>query len=124
MTKVPVGNQPKNIDEQIRKLILTYIKRKNCIILAVTPANTDLANSDVLQMARTVDPEGNRTLGVITKIDLMDQGTNALNYLNGTVVPLKLGYVGVVNRSQKDINDGKTIQEAIKAEDRFFSTHE
>jgi len=122
MTKVPVGNQPKNIHEQIRKLILTYIKRKNCIILAVTPANTDLANSDALQMARTVDPEGNRTLGVITKIDLMDQGTNALDYLNGTVVPLKLGYVGVVNRSQQDIIDGKTNVEAALAEKQFFTS--
>jgi len=123
MTKVPVGNQPKDIDEQIRRLLLKYINRKNCIILAITPANSDLANSDALQLARQVDPEGLRTLGVITKIDLMDQGTNALNYLNGKVVPLKLGYVGVVNRSQQDINDGKTIRDAIKAESRFFSTH-
>jgi len=123
MTKVPVGNQPKDIDEQIRRLLLKYINRKNCIILAITPANSDLANSDALQLARHVDPKGLRTLGVITKIDLMDQGTNALNYLNGKVVPLKLGYVGVVNRSQQDINDGKTIKDAIKAESRFFSTH-
>jgi len=123
MTKVPVGNQPKDIDEQIRRLLLKFISRKNCIILAITPANSDLANSDALQLARQVDPKGLRTLGVITKIDLMDQGTNALNYLNGKVVPLKLGYVGVVNRSQQDINDGKTIKDAIKAESRFFSTH-
>jgi len=123
MTKVPVGNQPKDIAEQIRRLLLKYISRKNCMILAITPANSDLANSDALQLARQVDPNGTRTLGVITKIDLMDQGTNALNYLNGDVVPLKLGYVGIVNRSQQDINDGKTIQDAVKAESRFFSTH-
>lgn len=123
MTKVPVGNQPKDIDQQIRKLILKYVTRKNCIILAVTPANSDLANSDALQLARGVDPDGHRTLGVITKIDLMDAGTNALNYLNGKVVPLKLGYVGIVNRSQQDIIDGKTIQDAIKAESTFFATH-
>jgi len=123
MTKVPVGNQPKDIDEQIRRLLLKYIKKENCIILAISPANSDLANSDALQLARRVDPNGNRTLGVITKVDLMDQGTNALNYLNGKVVPLKLGYVGIVNRSQQDINDGKTIQDAIKSESRFFSNH-
>jgi len=123
MTKVPVGNQPKDIDEQIRQLLLKYITKENCIILAISPANSDLANSDALQLARGVDPNGNRTLGVITKVDLMDQGTNALNYLNGNVVPLKLGYVGIVNRSQQDIIDGKTIQDAIKAESRFFSTH-
>jgi len=123
MTKVAVGNQPSNISEQIRSLLWKYIKRPNCLILAVTPANCDLANSDALQLARQVDPSGNRTLGVITKIDLMDQGTNALGYLKGEVVPLKLGYVGVVNRSQQDILDGKTIEEAVKAEAGFFSTH-
>ena len=47
------------------------------IILAVTPANQDLANSDALKLARTVDKEGDRTIGVITKLDLMDQGTDA-----------------------------------------------
>lgn len=123
MTKVPVGNQPKDIDEQIRRLLLKYINRENCIILAISPANSDLANSDALQLARRVDPSGMRTLGVITKIDLMDAGTNALNYLNGNVVPLKLGFVGIVNRSQQDINDGKSIEDAIIAESRFFSTH-
>jgi len=123
MTKVPVGNQPKDIDEQIRRLLMKFIKKDNCIILAISPANSDLANSDALQLARAVDPSGMRTLGVITKIDLMDQGTNALNYLNGNVVPLKLGYVGIVNRSQQDINDGKTIEDAIRAEAKFFSTH-
>jgi len=123
MTKVPVGNQPKDIDEQIRQLLLKYISKDNCIILAISPANSDLANSDALQLARIVDPNGNRTLGVITKIDLMDQGTNALKYLNGNVVPLKLGYVGIVNRSQQDIIDGKTIKDAIKSETKFFSTH-
>eukprot|EP00495_Collosphaeridae_sp_1-RS-2012_P008132 TRINITY_DN8022_c0_g1_i1.p1 TRINITY_DN8022_c0_g1~~TRINITY_DN8022_c0_g1_i1.p1 ORF type:complete len:98 (-),score=8.33 TRINITY_DN8022_c0_g1_i1:60-353(-) len=73
-------------------------------------------------MARTVDPKGNRTLGVITKIDLMDQGTNASDYLNGTVVPLKLGYVGVVNRSQQDIIDGKTNVEAAWRRNNFFTS--
>jgi replication fork clamp-binding protein CrfC len=49
--------------------------------LALTAANTDLANSDALQMARTVDPDGERTIGVVTKIDLMDEGTDAIDLL-------------------------------------------
>ena len=51
------------------------------MILALTAANADLANSDALKMARHVDPEGERTIGVVTKIDLMDQGTDALDLL-------------------------------------------
>jgi len=66
---------------------------------------------------------GLRTLGVITKIDIMDKGTDALDTLLGRVVPLKLGFIGVVNRSQKDINDNKTIEKALKDEADFFASH-
>ena len=66
----------------------------------MSPANVDLANSDSLKIAKEVDPQGERTIGVLTKIDLMDQGTNALELLDGTVYPLKLGYYGVKCRSQ------------------------
>ena len=59
LTKVPVGDQPKDIEKQIRDMILKYITKPNAIILAVTAANTDLANSDGLKLAREVDPEGN-----------------------------------------------------------------
>ena len=90
--------------------------------MAVCAANVDLANSDGLKLARRVDPLGERTIGVITKIDLMDEGTNALDVLSGKIIPLKLGYIGVVCRSQKDILQGRTIEEALKAEERFFKT--
>jgi replication fork clamp-binding protein CrfC len=72
LTKVPVGDQPSNISEMIRDMVLEIISRPNCIILAVTAANGDLANSDGLQIAREVDPSGQRTIGVLTKLDLMD----------------------------------------------------
>lgn len=71
MTKVPVGDQPKDIEKQIRDMLLKYVSKPSCIILAVTPGNQDLANSDGLKLAREVDPEGTRTIGVLTKIDLM-----------------------------------------------------
>lgn len=58
ITKVPVGDQPTDIEARIRTMILSYIKHKTCIILAVSPANADLANSDALQMARVADPDG------------------------------------------------------------------
>eukprot|EP00698_Gefionella_okellyi_P023713 TRINITY_DN8177_c0_g1_i1.p1 TRINITY_DN8177_c0_g1~~TRINITY_DN8177_c0_g1_i1.p1 ORF type:complete len:761 (-),score=225.90 TRINITY_DN8177_c0_g1_i1:40-2274(-) len=121
MTKVPVGDQPHDIDRQIRNMVVQYISKPNAIILAVTAANTDLANSDALRMAREVDPEGLRTVGVITKVDIMDKGTDAMDVLTNRVYPLKLGYVGVVNRSQADINSNKAIRAALSAEQEFFS---
>lgn len=52
-------------------------------------------------------PTGRRTLAVITKLDLMDAGTDAMDVLCGRVIPVKLGIIGVVNRSQADIQDNK-----------------
>jgi dynamin 1-like protein len=86
-----VGDQPKDIEKQIREMLLKYITKPNAIILAVTAANQDLANSDGLKMAREVDPEGLRTIGVLTKIDLMDEGTDVIDILAGRVIPLRLG---------------------------------
>ncbi|OAE24581.1 hypothetical protein AXG93_2415s1630 [Marchantia polymorpha subsp. ruderalis] len=120
ITKVPVGDQPSDIEARVRTMILNYIKHETCIILAVSPANADLANSDALQMARIADPDGSRTIGVITKLDIMDRGTDARNFLLGNVVPLRLGYIGVVNRSQEDIQANKTIREALGYEENFF----
>ena len=77
--------------------------------MAVSPANQDLAVSDGLKLARRVDPSGQRTIGVLTKIDLMDEGTNCMDIIQGRVYPLRLGYIGVVGRSQKDITTGKSI---------------
>ncbi|XP_023205763.1 dynamin-1-like protein isoform X2 [Xiphophorus maculatus] len=120
ITKVPVGDQPKDIEIQIRDLILKHISNPNCIILAVTAANTDMATSEALKVAREVDPDGRRTLAVVTKLDLMDAGTDAMDVLMGRVIPVKLGIIGVVNRSQLDINNKKSVADAIRDEYAFL----
>ncbi|XP_072256358.1 dynamin-1-like protein isoform X4 [Pyxicephalus adspersus] len=120
MTKVPVGDQPKDIEVQIRELILRYISNPNSIILAVTAANTDMATSEALKIARESDPDGRRTLAVITKLDLMDAGTDAMDVLLGRVIPVKLGIIGVVNRSQLDINNKKSVADSIRDEYAFL----
>ncbi|KFV94570.1 Dynamin-1-like, partial [Fulmarus glacialis] len=120
MTKVPVGDQPKDIELQIRELILQFISNPNSIILAVTAANTDMATSEALKIAREVDPDGRRTLAVITKLDLMDAGTDAMDVLMGRVIPVKLGIIGVVNRSQLDINNKKSVTDSIRDEYGFL----
>ncbi|RYO88541.1 hypothetical protein DL763_005957 [Monosporascus cannonballus] len=123
LTKVPVGDQPRDIERQIRDMVLKYIQKSNAIILAVTSANTDLANSDGLKLAREVDPEGQRTIGVLTKVDLMDEGTDVVDILAGRIIPLRLGYVPVVNRGQRDIDNRKPISMALEAEKNFFENH-
>ncbi|EHY54151.1 vacuolar protein sorting-associated protein 1 [Exophiala dermatitidis] len=123
LTKVPVGDQPRDIERQIREMVLKQISKPNAIILAVTAANVDLANSDGLKLAREVDPEGQRTIGVLTKIDLMDAGTDVVDILAGRIIPLRLGYVPVVNRGQRDIENKKRIDLALKAEKEFFENH-
>ncbi|XP_062388891.1 dynamin-3 isoform X1 [Sardina pilchardus] len=123
MTKVAVGDQPVDIEFQIRDMLMQFITKESCLILAVTPANQDLANSDALKIAKEVDPQGLRTIGVITKLDLMDEGTDARDILENKLLPLRRGYIGVVNRSQKDIDGRKDIKVALAAERKFFLSH-
>ncbi|XP_032395669.1 dynamin-1a isoform X11 [Etheostoma spectabile] len=123
MTKVPVGDQPADIESQIREMLMQFVTKDNCLMLAVSPANSDLANSDALKIAKEVDPQGMRTIGVITKLDLMDEGTDAKDILENKLLPLRRGYIGVVNRSQKDIDGRKDINAAMAAERKFFLSH-
>ncbi|XP_005179172.1 dynamin-1-like protein [Musca domestica] len=120
ITKVPVGDQPEDIEQQIKDLLIKYIENPNSIILAVTAANTDMATSEALKLAKDVDPDGRRTLAVVTKLDLMDAGTDAIDILCGRVIPVKLGIIGVINRSQQDIKDNKDIDEQLKDEAAFL----
>jgi len=120
LVKVPIGEQPQDIEEQVRNLIFEYISNPNAIILAISPANSDIANSDALRIAKEVDPHFQRTLGVLTKIDLMDPGTNVLDVLNNKTFPLKYGYIGVVCRSQLDTKNKKSIEDHLKTEKEFF----
>ncbi|KAK0149493.1 Dynamin-1 [Merluccius polli] len=123
MTKVPVGDQPADIENQIKEMLMQFVTKDNCLLLAVSPANSDLANSDALKIAKEVDPQGQRTIGVITKLDLMDEGTDAKDILENKLLPLRRGYIGVVNRSQKDIEGKKDINAAMAAERKFFLSH-
>nr|CDS33699.1 dynamin 1 protein [Hymenolepis microstoma] len=120
ITKVPVADQPQDIESQINSLCVHYISNPNCIILAVTPANADMATSESLKLAKEVDPDGRRTLCVLTKLDLMDHGTDAHDLLMNRVIPVKLGIIGVVNRSQADINSNKSITDALAYEASFL----
>ena len=87
------------------------------------PANQDLSTSDGLKLAREWDKNGERTIGVITKIDIMDKGTSARKMLMNEEIHLKLGYIGIVNRAQEDIKNKVPVEVALQNEVKFFNTH-
>lgn len=123
VTRVPVGNQPKNIEEITKNMAIRYIDDPLTIILCVIAANSDIATSDGLKLAKEIDTTGSRTLGVLTKLDIMDAGTDARKALLGEEIPLKLGYVGVKNRSKQDLLDKIPMILAAKREKEFFKSH-
>ena len=123
ITKVPTGDQPEDVEQQILAMCYEFISNPNAIILAVSAANQDLVNSEGIKLARSVDPEGLRTIGVLTKVDIMDQGTDCADVLNNQVIPLRRGYIAVVNRSQKDIQENLPIRKGIAKEHKFFAAH-
>ncbi|XP_045563694.1 interferon-induced GTP-binding protein Mx-like [Salmo salar] len=126
ITRVAVKGQPDDIGAQIKNLISKFIKNKRTIILVVVPCNVDIATTEVLKMAQEVDPEGTRTLAILTKPDLIDPGAekNVLEIVHNKVVFLNMGYVIVKCRGQKQIDENMSITGAIEEELEFFRNHE
>ncbi|CAN0877165.1 Phragmoplastin DRP1C [Linum grandiflorum] len=122
LTKVAVEGQQESIVEDIENMVRSYVEKPNSIILAISPANQDIATSDAIKLAREVDPTGERTFGVLTKIDLMDKGTNCLDVLEGRSYRLQHPWVGIVNRSQADINKNVDMIVARRKEREYFET--
>ncbi|XP_004675614.2 PREDICTED: interferon-induced GTP-binding protein Mx1 [Condylura cristata] len=125
ITRVAVGNQPQDIGEQIKALIRKYIQRQQTINLVVVPCNVDIATTEALSMAREVDPDGDRTLGILTKPDLVDRGTEdrVVDVIRNFICPLKKGYMIVKCRGQKDIQDRLSLAQALQKEQAFFEEH-
>ncbi|TQD94857.1 hypothetical protein C1H46_019557 [Malus baccata] len=118
----PNEGQPQSIVEDIENMVRSYVEKPNSIILAISPANQDIATSDAIKLSREVDPTGERTFGVLTKLDLMDKGTNALDVIEGRSYRLQHPWVGVVNRSQADINKNTDMVLARRKEREYFET--
>ncbi|XP_036413419.1 interferon-induced GTP-binding protein Mx2-like isoform X2 [Colossoma macropomum] len=126
IARVPVKGQPEDIGDQIKNLIRTFIEKNETINLVVVPCNVDIATTEALKMAQEVDPEGKRTLAILTKPDLIDRGTekNVLDILRNQVIPLSKGYIIVKCRGQKQIDEKISLKEAIRVERDFFKRHE
>lgn len=125
ITRVAVGNQPADIGRQIKRLIKTYIQKQETINLVVVPSNVDIATTEALSMAQEVDPEGDRTIGILTKPDLVDRGAEdkVVDVVRNLVYHLKKGYMIVKCRGQQDIQDQLSLTEALQNEQVFFKEH-
>uniref|UniRef100_A0A8B9DNG1 MX dynamin like GTPase 2 n=1 Tax=Anser cygnoides TaxID=8845 RepID=A0A8B9DNG1_ANSCY len=125
IARVAVRNQPQDIGEQIKMLIKKIISSKETINLVVVPCNVDIATTEALKMAQEVDPKGERTLGILTKPDLVDIGTeeSIISIVQNEVIPLRKGYMIVKCRGQRDIHNKLTLASAIQQERQFFKTH-
>ncbi|XP_063812673.1 interferon-induced GTP-binding protein Mx1-like isoform X2 [Pseudophryne corroboree] len=126
IARVAVGNQPKDIGDKIKRLIRKYIEKQETICLVVVPCNVDIATTEALDMAREVDPNGERTVGILTKPDLIDKGTEEtiVNIVNNNIIHLKKGYMIVKCRGQQEIQEKLSLKEAIEKEKIFFEDHE
>ncbi|KFO28140.1 interferon-induced GTP-binding protein Mx2 isoform X2 [Fukomys damarensis] len=125
ITRVAVGNQPADIGAQIKRLIRKYIEKAETINLVVVPSNVDIATTEALSMAQEVDPDGDRTIGVLTKPDLVDRGTEdkVVEVVQNLVCNLKKGYMIVRCRGQQDIQEQLSLAEALQRERAFFEDH-
>lgn len=102
-------NQPANLKEKIARLCEKYISERN-IILAISAADVDLANSEALRNSRVVDPSGERTIGVITKLDLVPPAV-AIDIITRNQYPLQLGYTGVVCKKDSSFSAARTHEQ-------------
>ena len=127
IVRTTTQGQDASVITQVNSLIDKYMGQPNTIILAVVPANQDIATVDILERAAKVDPQGHRTLGVLTKPDLIGEGgkEEVLQVLCNIRKPLRLGYVMVKNQSVKESNTpgGMSWLDARAAETTYFRTH-
>lgn len=125
IARVAVKGQPENIGEQIKRLIRKFVTKQETINLVVVPCNVDIATTEALQIAQSEDPAGERTLGILTKPDLVDKGTEetVIDIVHNEVIHLTKGYMIVRCRGQKEILDEVTLGEATETEKAFFKDH-
>jgi len=113
ITLMPVGDQPHDIESITKNMAARYVSDPRTIILCVVAANKDIATQEGLRMARQIDRQGVRTVCAVTKIDIMDRGTDAKNLLMNRLMPQRLGFVGVKNRAQEDIQNQISVKLAM-----------
>jgi len=114
--------QPEDIKEQIRELIKHYIIQENTIIMGVLPARCDIEVDSALELIKQYDPKGERTIGILTKIDLMNENSDISNYLTNDIsndLKLHYGYFAVKNKNKPEL----TYKQNNVLECEYFNNH-
>jgi dynamin 1-like protein len=112
--------QPKNMKEQLTNLIVKYTTSPSTLIMAIIPARPDIEADMSMELIKQIDPKGERTIGILTKLDLMNEDTDIHNYLENKVskdLMLSYGYYGIRNKSYP------TIAETISSEKSYIASH-
>jgi hypothetical protein len=109
--------------ELVRDMVLRYMRNPRTVMLAVVPANVDLATQEILEMASEVDFDGHRTIGVLTKPDLVDKGAEQkmVDLIQGKGEESKFEWSVVRNPGQQELNS--SVMDRGELEDIFFRTH-
>lgn len=118
--------EDESIISDINELIKEFLMNERCIILAIVPANVEYHNSQILQEAKRVDPGTKRTVGVITKPDMIDECAegSVLQLLMGEKWAMDHGFHMVKCRGQKGHNERKTLEHERVEEINFFRTRD
>eukprot|EP01080_Neovahlkampfia_damariscottae_P012129 gene12129-5620_t len=116
----PRKDQPSNLREIINNICHPFVEPKNSVIIAVSAGNTDLQTSESLSFARKYDPNGKRTISVITKLDLLPN--ESIKEFMNTIekLPTNQGFIGVKCRSKKEVEKGISLEDAREIEREFF----
>lgn len=118
-------NQSRELVTKVRNIVNKYLQEERTIILAIIPANVDVSTIEILDNANQVDSDGIRTIGVITKPDLVDKGGEheIIELVHNKIKPLNLGYKIVCNPGQNDLNNSISLDEAKYNEKIFFESY-
>ena len=129
LTDVPgitaMSTAQEDVEQVTVRLTEKYVANESALILCVVPANDDFQNSKALQIAKRLDPAGERTIGVVTKVDCLPPGSDLLLKMRGereTDVKLKHGFVAVRNRTQAEIEKGQSAAQSAAAEQELFKS--
>lgn len=127
LTHIPLTDQgqPEDIKESIEKMIIKYIKNPRTIILSIIPSTIDVESDMGLGLIKQFDPEFKRTIGVLTKVDML-KDSNVENYLSGKIsknLQLGYGYFAVRNRSSEEVKT-LSVKDSYNLETKFFSETE
>ncbi len=117
--------QPPDIKDKIERLVGKFASQESTLILAILPGRADLEADMGLEIVKKYDPSGTRTVGVLTKLDLMNDAGDVVKYLENKVskdLQLKHGYFAVKNRNSNE-KDTLSVEEGLEKERTYFQNH-